>query len=123
MWLDDVAVVTRGSKGEYTQQLESVHTKLEHEGYEAARKIAILLRQKVCLGHAIAQDGIRPNKEKTHAISRLNPQTNSKTRKTSLGAIQYFAKFISNLSEKTDIMRRLLKREQTKWELDRRAKY
>ena len=61
-------------------------------------------------GHTISQDGIRPNKEKTDAINKLEPPTNAKALKSFLGAIQYFAKFIPNLSEKTDNMRQLLKK-------------
>ena len=116
VWLDDIIVVTRGTKEEHTKKLESVITKLENEGYKASKKKSkFLLKETVWLGHTIAQDGIRPNKEKTEAIHKLNPPTNTKTLKSFLGAIQYFAKFIPNLSEKTDNMRQLLKKN-TKWE-------
>ena len=109
-------MVTRGTKEKHTQNLESVLTKLENEGYKASKKKSkFYLKETVWLGHTIAQDGIRPNKEKTEAINKLNPPTNTKTLKSFLGAIQYFAKFIRNLSEKTDNMRQLLKKN-TKWE-------
>ena len=36
---------------------------------------------------------------KTDAISKLKPPTNTKTLKSFLGAIQYFAKFIPNLRQ------------------------
>ena len=52
---------------------------------------------------------------KTDAINKLQPTTNTKTLKTFLGAIQYFAKFLPNLSEKTDNMRRILEKG-TKWD-------
>ena len=67
------------------------------------------------MGHTISEDGIRPNKENTDAINKLSPPTNTKTLKSFLGAIQYFAKFIPNLSEKTDNIRHLLKKG-IKWE-------
>ena len=38
LWLDDIIVVTRGTKEEHTQKLESVLTKLENEGYKASKK-------------------------------------------------------------------------------------
>ena len=78
-------------------------------------KVKILLKRDSLLGHTIAQDGRRPNKEKTEAINKLNPPTNTKTLKSFLGAIQYVANFIPNLSEKTDNMRQLFKKN-TKWE-------
>ena len=58
-------VVTRGTKEEHTKKMESVLTKLENECYKASKKkIKILSKRKVWLGHTIAQDEIRPNKEK-----------------------------------------------------------
>ena len=62
------------------------------------------------MAHTISQDGTRPNKEKTDAINKLESPTNTKTLKSFLGAIQYFAKFKPNLSETTINMRSLLKK-------------
>ena len=99
VWLDDIIVVTRGTKKQHTQKLESILTKLENEGYKASKKKPnFYQKETVWLGHTISQDGIRPNKEKTDAINKLNPPTNTKTLKSFLGAIQYFAKFIPILS-------------------------
>ena len=116
VWLDDIIIVTRGTKEEHTRKLYSVLTKLENEGYKASKKkTKFYQKETIWLGHTISQDGIRPNKEKTDAINKLEPPTNAKALKSFLGAIQYFAKFIPNLSEKTDNMRQLLKKG-TKWE-------
>ena len=116
VWLDDIIIVTRGTKEQHTQNLESVLTKLENEGCMASKKKSkFYQKETVWLGHTFSQDGIRPINEKTDTISKLNPPTNTKTVKSFLGAIQYFAKFIPNLSEKTDNMRQLLKKG-TKWE-------
>ena len=116
VWLDDIIIVTRGTKEEHTRKLYSVLTKLENEGYKASKnKSKFYQKETIWLGHTISQDRIRPNKEKTDAINKLEPPTNAKTLKSFLGAIQYFAKFIPNLSEKTDNMRQLLKKG-TKWE-------
>ena len=116
VWLDDIIIVTRGTKEEHTRKLYSVLTKLENEGYKASKKKSkFYQKETIWLGHTISRDGIRPNKEKTDAINKLEPPTNSKALKSFLGAIQYFANFMSNLSEKTDNMRQLLKK-RTKWE-------
>ena len=107
---------TRNKGTTHTQKLESVLTKHENEGYKASKKKSEFYQKElVWLGHTISQDGIRPNKEKTDAINKVNPPTNTRTLKSFLGAIQYFAKFIPNLSEKTDNMRQLLKKG-VKWE-------
>ena len=63
----------------------------------------------------ISPDGVRQNKEKTDAMNKLEPPTNAKTLKSFLGAIQYLAKLISKLSEKTNNMRQLFKKG-TKWD-------
>ena len=116
VWLDDIIIATRGTKEQHTQKLESVLTKLENEGYKASKeKSKLYQKETIWLGHTIPQDGIRSNKEKTNAINELEPPTNTKTLKSFLGAIQYFAKFIPNLSKKTDNMRQLLIKG-TKWE-------
>ena len=105
VWLDDIIIVTRGTK-EHNRKLYSVFSKLENEGYRASKKKPKNLYQKetVWLGHTISQDGIRPNKEKTDAINKLKPPTNTKTLKSFLGAIQNFAKIVFNLSEKINNM-------------------
>ena len=58
------------------------------------------------------------HQEKTEAVNKLNPTTNTKTLKFFMGAIQYCAKLIPNPSKNTDNMRQLLKKD-TKWELTR----
>ena len=86
VWLDYIIVVARGTKVKHTQKLESVLTKLENEGYKASKKKSkFYLKETVWLGHTIAQDGIRPNKEKTEAINKLNSPTNTKTLKSFWG--------------------------------------
>ena len=50
-----------------------------------------------------------------------NPPTNTKSLKLFLGAIQYFANYIPNLSEKTDNMRQLMKK-MKKMAMDRKTK-
>ena len=62
------------------------------------------------MGHEIDENGIKPNEEKVEAILRLKPPENTKELKSYLRAIQYMAKFLPKLSERTDILRKLLKR-------------
>ena len=52
---------------------------------------------------------------KNRRNQQIATPTNTKTLKTFLGAIQYCAKFLPNLSEKTDNMRRIPKKG-TKWD-------
>ena len=66
------------------------------------------------MGHIINQEGIRPTQDKLEAIKNLKTPENEKELKSFLGAIQYLAKYIENLSANTDVLRKLLKKE-NKW--------
>ena len=60
------------------------------------------------MGHEIDETGIKPNEEKVKAIQKLKPPNDTTELKSFLGAIQYLAKFLPKLSEKTDRLRKLL---------------
>ena len=71
------------------------------------------------LGHEIDEEGIKPNKEKVKAILDLKHPENPKQLKSFLGAIQYLAKILPRLSERTDKLRKLLKKNtECKWETE-----
>ena len=124
-WLDDIIVTTRGTKAEHIKELEKVLEKLENGGYRASiKKTEIGLKETVWIGHHISKDGIKPNNEKTDAISKLNPPKTPKELKSFLGAVQYFAKFTENLSKMTDGLRRLLKKDTPwNWNTDRQKEF
>ena len=64
----------------------------------------------------IDENEIKPNEEKLEAILKLKSPEKTKDIKTFLGAIQYMAKYLPKLSEQTDRLRKLLKKnEQWKW--------
>ena len=66
------------------------------------------------LGHEIDENGIKPNKDKVKAILDLKHPESQKELKSFLRAIQYLAKFLPRLSERTDRLRKLLKKN-TEW--------
>ena len=114
-WLDDIIVVTRGDRTEHEKKLFDVLRKLQDAGYRASeRKSEFFLNKTKWLGHEIDETGIKPNTEKVKAILDLNPPENQKQLRSFLGAIQFLAKFIPRLSERTERLRRLLKKE-SKW--------
>ena len=71
------------------------------------------MKQTKWLGHEIDENGIKPNEEKVEAILKLNPPKNTKELKSFLGAIQYITKYLPKLSERTDRLRILLKKNET----------
>ena len=114
-WLDDVIVVTRGDREDHEKKLFDVLKKLEDAGYRASERKSEFFKNKMkWLGHEIDENGIKPNKEKVEAILELKHPENPKQLKSFLGAIQYLAKFLPKLSERTDRLRKLLKKN-TEW--------
>ena len=74
VWLDDIIIVTRGTKKEHTRKLYSVLSKLENESTEqAGKKSKFYQKETVWLELKILEDSIRTNKEKTDAIKKLKP--------------------------------------------------
>ena len=71
------------------------------------------MKQTKWLGHEIDENGIKPNEGKVEAILKLNPPENTKELKSFLGAIQYMTKYLPKLSERTDRLRKLLKKNET----------
>ena len=65
------------------------------------------------MGHEIDENGINPNEEKVEAILKLNSPENTKELESFLGAIHNMAKFQPKLSERTDRLRKLLKKNKT----------
>ena len=112
--MDDILIVTRESKQDHKRKLFDVLNKLEKAGYRARKKKSEFFRKQTkWLGHEVDENGIKPNEEKVEAILKLNPQENAKDSKSFLGAIQYMAKFLPKLSERTDRLRKLLKKNET----------
>ena len=113
-WLDDIIVVTRGSRKEHEKKLFEILKKLENAGYRASeKKSEFFLNKTKWLGHEIDEIGIKPNKEKVKAILELKHPENQKQLKSFLGVIQYLAKFLPRLSERTERLRKLLKKDFT----------
>ena len=67
------------------------------------------------IGHKIDQNGIRPLKYKLEAITKIGKPKNEKELKSFLGAIHYLSEYLENLSAQTDVLRKLMKK-QNKWE-------
>ena len=72
-WLDDIIVVTRGSKQDHERKLFDFLNMLEKAGYRASKKKSeFFMKQTKWLGHEIDKNGIKPNEENVEAILKLN---------------------------------------------------
>ena len=114
-WLDDIIVVTKGSKEQHKKELIDVLTRLENAGYKLSENKSEFFKTEIeWIGHKTDQNGIRPLQGKLMAIIELKRPNNEKELKSFLGAIQYLSKYINNLSAPTDSLRQLLKKD-TEW--------
>ena len=64
-WLEDLIVVTRGSKQDHEKKLFDILNKLEKAGYRASKKKSeLFMNETNWLGHEINENGKKPNEEK-----------------------------------------------------------
>ena len=111
-WLDDIIIVTKGSKEQRKKELIEVLTRLENAGYRLSENKSEFFKSEIeSTGHKIDQNRIRPLQDKLVAIKNLKQPNNEKELKSFLGAIQYLSKYIDNLSAQTDSLRQLLKKD------------
>ncbi|KAJ8728869.1 hypothetical protein PYW07_006565 [Mythimna separata] len=105
---------------------ESVHNERLHRVMQRARQVNLKFNKSKCkflvsevcfLGYVFSKDGARADKEKVKAIVNMPTPKNVKELQRILGMINYLGPFISNLSEKTQILRNLLKKD-TVWTWD-----
>ena len=62
-------------------------------------------------GYIISGEGIRPTKEKIEAVQNYPPPTNIKQLRSFLGLINYLNRFIPNLADKSERLRRLIRKD------------
>ena len=112
--------MTRGTKEQHTQKLESVLTKLENESYQASKKKSkVYQKESVWLGHTMSQDGIRPNKEKNQQIE---PTDKYKNPKIIFGSTTIFCE-IDTKSVRKDGQYETTTEKRSKMGVDRRTKH
>ena len=105
-WLDDIIVVTKGSKEQHKKELIDILTRLENAGYRLSKNIYEFFKTEIeWIGLKIDQNGSRPLQDKLMAIKELKQPKNEKELKSFLGANQYLSKYIENLSAQTDDLR------------------
>ena len=115
--MDDIIIVTKGSAEKHEAEIKETMKKLEEASYRLTPKKGEFFKKEAeWIGHKIDQNEIQPLQDKFEAITKIEiPKKKRKRTKILLGAIQNLSKYIENLSAQTDILRKLLKK-QNKWE-------
>ncbi|KAK2702932.1 hypothetical protein QYM36_018462 [Artemia franciscana] len=66
-------------------------------------------------GHLLTSEGIKPDPEKTRAITEMPPPENSEQLQKLLGMLNYLSRYIPNLSSLNKSLRGLARADKYKW--------
>ena len=114
-YIDDI-MVTGATEEDHLRNLGEVFKRLEDHGFRLKKsKCTFLAKSVEYLGHQIDQYGIRAVPSKIEAISNAPEPTNIQELRSFLGLLNYYGKFIPNLSTILHPLNQLLKDNQ-KWE-------
>lgn len=114
VYLDDI-LVTGSSEEEHIQNLEAVFQKLQSAGLRLNKEKCFFLCPSITyLGHAIDKDGLHPTQKKVRAIREAPKPQNLTQLRSFLGLINYYSRFLPNLSAKLTPLYALLNKKQ-KW--------
>ena len=115
VYIDDI-LVSGASLEQHMENLSKVLERLQTAGLRLNRAKCSFLRPSITyLGHVIDSDGLRPTQEKVRAIRDAPSPRNVEELRSFLGLINYYSKFLPNLSTKLSPLYVLLNKKQ-KWE-------
>ncbi len=107
-------MITGRSDDEHLQNLEEVLARLQKAGVRLKySKCAFMLRSIDYLGHRISEKGLQPTDKKVKAIQSAPAPKDLIQLKSFLGLVNYYCKFLPNLSGTLSPLYRLL---HTQWE-------
>lgn len=111
----DVILITGENDQEHLQTLADVLETLKEHGIKIKREKCEFLKDSVqFLGHKIDSSGIHADPGKMEAIAKAPRPKNQQQLKSFLGLLQYYGKFLSNLSSLLHPLNNLLK-SNSKW--------
>ena len=109
--MDDI-LIYGSSQEEHDARLCKVLEKLRKSGVTLNREKCVFSVPKIkFLGQVIDQKGIRSDPDKVKAVLQLKEPTNTAEVRRVLGLVNHLGKFIPNLAEKTEPLRKLLSRQ------------
>ena len=105
-YLDDILV--SGVEEDHLNNLDKVLQRIESAGMTLKKSRCVFAIEY--LGHIIDKNGLHPSPENVKAIAEAPTPTNVTELKSFLGLINYYNKFLSNLSMFLSPLYRLLKK-------------
>ena len=99
VYIDDI-LITETSEEEHLQNVQEVLERLEKAGLQLKReKCAFMMSEIEYLGYRITAEGLQPSRSKIDAIQRAPAPQNLTQLCSFLGAINYYCKFLPNMSD------------------------
>ena len=96
VYMDDILIT--GST-EHLSNLDTVLDRLEKAGMRLKKnKCVFMAPQVVYLGHRISKEGLQPTEDKVKAVIDTPPPTDVSKLRAFLGLVNYYGKFMENLS-------------------------
>lgn len=122
--MDDILIHSDTEEGlkDRTNQVVNV---LRKAGLTLNKEKCVFRSQRIkFLGHIFTPDGIKPDDEKIEAIKKIEIPKNKKQLQRFLGMITYLSKFIKNMSDITDPLRKLLHNDvEWEWSYEQQASF
>ena len=110
-YIDDI-LVTGSNESEHLRNLEQVFNRLKEHGIRLRKDKCVFLSHSVdSLGHRIDAEGIHPLPSKVEAMVKAPAPRNITELKSFLGMVNYYAKFLPNVSTHLFPLYALLKKE------------
>ncbi|XP_063535549.1 uncharacterized protein K02A2.6-like isoform X1 [Cydia strobilella] len=111
IFLDDV-IIGGQTKTEHLQALEAVFQRLLTNGLKLRKnKCVFLAKEVIYLGYVVSREGIKPDTTKIKAILQMSQPRNVSELRSFLGTVNFFGRFIKNLSLILSPLYKLLKKE------------
>lgn len=115
VYIDDILVYGSNEK-EHNQRLESVFKRAQEINLKFNKsKCQFGVKEVKYLGHIFNEKGVSPDMSKIEAITKISSPKNVKELQRFLGMVNYLGSFIPNLSTETNMLRDLLKK-QNSWQ-------